>query len=101
MDGGGLAHWGAKRVEPFAFPPGRCCSVAHPDAGIEPLNDMPEMRDDTGLNERVPPGIEIQPPRITRSFGKHLEIMSRRMIAPDGSVHPLTILCGRSRLSNQ
>src|SRR4051794_21041773 len=50
------------------------------------LNDVKQMRDDASLDDALAALIEINTPRIARSFPKDFEFAFGRMIPPDGSV---------------
>src|SRR5690606_21306559 len=60
------------------------------------LNDVIEVGNDAGGNERMPAVVEVDPPRIARSFGKNLELVPLRVITPYAGVDLHTFVIRRS-----
>ena len=53
---------------------------------MSPLDDVKQMRNHAGRDERLTAIVEVDAPRVARAVGEHLEHVSRGMIAPDAGV---------------
>ena len=58
------------------------------------LNNVIQMRNDTGCEKRLASIVEIDAPRIARAVCKHFEGMASGMVSPDPCVEGLAILVG-------
>jgi len=61
------------------------------------LNDVEQMRDNTGFNEALAVFIEINAPGIARAFGEKLEAVFGGVIAPDAGVEGACARCPAHR----
>ena len=65
------------------------------------LHHVIQMRNHTGRQNSLPVIVEIDAPGIARTVGKHVELVPRGMISPDGGVHTRALFLGRAGLADQ
>src|SRR5437870_1884493 len=64
------------------------------------LDDVVQVRYDTGRGKRLAIVVEIDTPWIARAVGEHLELVSCGMIAPDTGIQRSALVGGRARLAD-
>ncbi len=65
-----------------------------------PLDDVKQMRNDTGRAKSLAVVVEVDPPGIAGSLGEDLELMLERMIAPDAGIDGNALVIRRTRLAD-
>ena len=64
------------------------------------LDDVVEVRDDAGGDERLAVLVEVDAPGVARAVGEDLEVVPRRVIAPDAGVDRDAVGVGRAGLAD-
>ena len=64
------------------------------------LDDVVAVRDDAGLDERLAVLVEVEAPGVARAVGEDLEVVPRRVIAPDAGVDRRAVLVRRAGLAD-
>src|SRR5680860_64377 len=65
-----------------------------------PLNDMVHMGNNANGDKGMSIVVKIYSPRVTGTFGKDLELMSGRMVAPYRGIQLRTLFIGGTRFSD-
>src|SRR2546430_17735340 len=65
------------------------------------LNHVPQMRNHARLDETLAVFIEVNAPRIARTFCKHFENMLGGMIPPHAGVHALAFFLRRAGFADE
>src|SRR3569623_78632 len=64
------------------------------------LNDVIQVRNDTGGQKALALVVEIVAPRVARAVSENFELVLRRMIAPDARVNRRALIVRRARLAD-
>src|SRR5690606_18304635 len=64
------------------------------------LDDVPEVRDDTGLEEELSVVVEVDAPGVAGALREDLELVAQGLVPPEGSFAALTPVGGGPQFAN-